>query len=618
MEISEDKKRILNELEPGTAVLIEGEAGTGKTLMGILCGQKLLVYARPWQRCLYLTYSKLARRQIDNCLRKTTAEKMLDPNMAARMDILNYHSLWWQFITKYYSYLGIIREPMLCTADETNNLAFEVERELPRNIIPGPFLTRKGDLNKTKARSLSNVLGGTAAVYAQWGPENFGRHASDFINSDDFLSWSKDRIFSWNRQGLFSHAETVCWVHSLLRSHPNVLLWMREVYPIVVIDEFQDTDVAQWDIVQLLVPTTLIAMADAAQTIHIWRGADPKRIEQFVDFGKKNSNYRGHESRSLYHRHRASKQMSDHRNIDWRPLKEPANTDSAIQINLAKKLAKAECKKIAKEIRKSHKTVGILCLNNAMADDIVSFLRNRQYFSNGNGYEGGTPCARMGAENSPFDASRTIILRLLQLCEAESTESVQNFVANKILETALPCEINTCSVASRKCDLKDRWSGAGDVTFFLSKDFGSGLRKLAEFIIGQARSTNCFTDRQISGCLKQIGETISHIGIKIWTKYSLEDKRKRIDAAILRYENAIAVYDAIEPVSVMTIHQSKGREFYSVVVPWFTFVPWLPDEPSWDTSTLDHRNLFHTACTRATNNVIVIFPKDQRAYWPDT
>jgi len=89
MEISEDKKRILAEIEPGTAVIIEGEAGTGKTVMGVLCGQKLLNSVLPWQKVLYLTFSKLAKRQISECVDRMTHSGLLSAESAGRMEILN-------------------------------------------------------------------------------------------------------------------------------------------------------------------------------------------------------------------------------------------------------------------------------------------------------------------------------------------------------------------------------------------------------------------------------------------------------------------------------------------------------------------------------------------------
>ena len=95
MEISEDKKRILAEIEAGTAVIIEGVAGTGKTIMGVLCGQKLLDSMLPWQKILYLTFSKLAKRQISECIQRMTGFEILSTESANRMDVLNYHSFWW-------------------------------------------------------------------------------------------------------------------------------------------------------------------------------------------------------------------------------------------------------------------------------------------------------------------------------------------------------------------------------------------------------------------------------------------------------------------------------------------------------------------------------------------
>ena len=612
MEISDDKKNILNELKPGKAVLIEGDAGTGKTLMGILCGQTLLQYTSPWQRCLFLTFSKLAKRQISECIQKTIKGNVLDPDLAARMDVLNYHSLWWHLIAKQYSFLEISREPILCTYDEKRKLAVEAMKELPPSIIPKAFLTTRNNINRQKEKDLLDTISGMAVVYAEWGAENFGRTADEFIGCRTFLLWSKDKILEWNRQGLFSHAETVYWAYSLLKNHPNELLWMRETYPIMVIDEFQDTDAAQWDIVQLMSPKTLIAMADTAQTIHMWRGADPKRLEKFAHFGQ--AVYLSHQTNKLYNRHRSLKIMSDHRNITWQPLKDAADPNNAAQMNLVKKQAKVFCKKKVRDIKRSGGTVGILCLTNNMADEITWFLRSRQTFVKG-GYDPEIPCARLGVDNSPLESARKCVLSLLEQSASTRTIGAQDFLANSILKELLPCKLNVCSARSISGELKRRWEWAGSIAKTLEEDFGSALRQMAEFIIAQARSTNCFCDFQITGCLKHVGDTICRIG-KAWKELTSEGKRKKIDAAVLQYENALSNSRLAAQVSVMTIHQSKGREFSTVVVPWFTSIPWSPDEPGWKTSTLDHQRLFHTACTRAKDEAIVIFPKGQQALWP--
>ncbi len=612
MEISEDKKRILAEIEPGIAVIIEGEAGTGKTVMGVLCGQKLLDYVLSWQKVLYLTFSKLAKRQITECVDRMTNYEVLSPESASRMEVLNYHSLWWQLINKQHSFLGI-SQPLLCTPAETEMLARELMSQMPLGIVPDSLLRQNGNINLRKEHLLLGALSGSAAVYAQWGAENFGRRAEDFVGSKDFLIWCREQIFGWNKKGLFSHAETVCWAHSLLTIHRNELALLRKKYPVVIIDEFQDTDVAQWDIIQLIASETLIAMADSAQTIHIWRGADPNRAQQLKAFCL--SRYKMLGTRKLETRHRAPKLMSAPANISWIELRESATPGNAYKMNLAKKIAKAKCKEIARKSMGNGKTVGILCLTNDLADDITSFLRERQTFPN-KGYIPAVPCMRLGAENSPFEYARGLVLELLEESSRMTEQELQSFLANSVLQTFFPATIKKCSATSRDEVLKKRWARAGKVAALLSKEFGAGLRELARFVVAQARQVNCYCDQGIIGCLRHVGSSVSRLGIRGWKELPSDERRRKIDAAVLQYENALASSRLIVPISVMTVHQSKGREFSVMILPWFTNISWLPTETGWDTSGIEHENLFHTACTRAKDESIVIFPKGQAATWP--
>jgi superfamily I DNA/RNA helicase len=195
-------------------------------------------------------------------------------------------------------------------------------------------------------------------------------------------------------------------------------------------------------------------------------------------------------------------------------------------------------------------------------------------------------------------------------------EEIQDLTANSFLQDLLPCKIAACSATSRKGELKKRWASAEKVAKLLTHQFGMGLRELARFAFSQARSLNCFCDVGLIGCIRHIGDMISRIGIKAWKEMNLEEKRRKIDAAVLQYENAMASSRIEIAVSVMTVHQSKSREFSTVVVPWFSHIPWSATEPAWDTSMIDHENLFHTACTRAKEQVIVIYPKAQMANWP--
>jgi len=75
-----------------------------------------------------------------------------------------------------------------------------------------------------------------------------------------------------------------------------------DAYPIIILDEFQDTNADEWRLIQALgVYSRLIALADAEQRIYEFRGADPKRISEFAtvfsathfDFGSENNRSNG-------------------------------------------------------------------------------------------------------------------------------------------------------------------------------------------------------------------------------------------------------------------------------------------------------------------------------------
>ncbi len=74
-------------------------------------------------------------------------------------------------------------------------------------------------------------------------------------------------------------------VHELFTSYPVFAKRYRTVYPYICIDEFQDTNQAQYALIQALTKTpssNLFMVADDDQIIYQWNGASHQRIQEFV------------------------------------------------------------------------------------------------------------------------------------------------------------------------------------------------------------------------------------------------------------------------------------------------------------------------------------------------
>ncbi len=116
----------------------------------------------------------------------------------------------------------------------------------------------------------------------------------------DARSAEKRRLFQ--EEGLL-HFDLFAAVSAELLSRSRAITRIVcDAYPLIILDEFQDTNADEWQMIQALgARSRLIALADADQRIYEFRGADPKRISEFAtafsttqfDFGSENNRSNG-------------------------------------------------------------------------------------------------------------------------------------------------------------------------------------------------------------------------------------------------------------------------------------------------------------------------------------
>jgi len=101
------------------------------------------------------------------------------------------------------------------------------------------------------------------------------------------LGWYLDlyRLYEEIRlqQGVITFDDMLLTAWELLLRLPNLAQKVREMYQCVLVDEFQDINLVQSELLDLLTPhRNYMAIGDDDQTIYEWRGANPRFILEFA------------------------------------------------------------------------------------------------------------------------------------------------------------------------------------------------------------------------------------------------------------------------------------------------------------------------------------------------
>ena len=71
----------------------------------------------------------------------------------------------------------------------------------------------------------------------------------------------------------------------LFREHPDALARWRYRFSYILVDEFQDTNLAQWELVRLLADEhrNIMVVGDSDQAVYAFRGADYRNLLRFEE-----------------------------------------------------------------------------------------------------------------------------------------------------------------------------------------------------------------------------------------------------------------------------------------------------------------------------------------------
>ncbi|HVD71407.1 MAG TPA: UvrD-helicase domain-containing protein, partial [Actinomycetota bacterium] len=245
-------------------VLIVAGAGSGKTRAlthriaylireeGISPGQILAI-----------TFTNKAAREM-----VARVEELLGERVAKGMWILTFHSTCARLLRREHAFLGVPSGFTIYDDGDTERLINGILKDL--DLDPKRFAPRA--MASGISRAKDQVLG----------PDEFAQMASNYYEetvAKVFAAYEARK----KAAGALDFDDLISETVRLFRDHPEVLAHYQERFRYLMVDEYQDTNRAQYELVNMLSAKyrNVCVVGDADQGVYSWRGAT---IQNILDF----------------------------------------------------------------------------------------------------------------------------------------------------------------------------------------------------------------------------------------------------------------------------------------------------------------------------------------------
>jgi len=245
-------------------VLIIAGAGSGKT-RALTHRIAYLIRGRDVapSQILAITFTNKAAREMAG-----RVEGLLGNRVAKSMWILTFHSTCARILRREHSSVGLPSSFSIYDDSDTERLLSLVLREMNLDIKRFPPRTLASAIGKAKD-SLVSAREYAAAASNYW----------EKTVADVYLSYEQRK----RAAGALDFDDLIGETVRLLRAHPEVLARYQQRFQYVMVDEYQDTNRAQYYLVNLLAAShrNLCVVGDADQGVYSWRGATIKNLTDF-------------------------------------------------------------------------------------------------------------------------------------------------------------------------------------------------------------------------------------------------------------------------------------------------------------------------------------------------
>jgi len=244
-------------------LLVLAGAGSGKTRVLTSRIAYLLKEMRiPPYRILAITFTNKAAQEMRERV------EALVPEAARDLWICTFHAACLRILRRQEDFFGRDRNFVIYDADDQLTVIKDCVKEL--NLDDKKFPPRAVAAAVSQAKNQLLDAG------------DFESHAYDYfskvVSKAYYLYQEKLR-----RNNAVDFDDLIFLTVRLLQSHPQVLAYYQDRFRYILVDEYQDTNHAQYILVNLLAGAhrNLCVVGDPDQGIYGWRGADIKNIMSF-------------------------------------------------------------------------------------------------------------------------------------------------------------------------------------------------------------------------------------------------------------------------------------------------------------------------------------------------
>ena len=259
-----DEQRAAVLTSDGPVLMLAG-AGTGKTraLTTRLAHLIFTGRAQPWQ-ILAVTFTNKAAREM-----KDRIESLIGGSVEGMQWLGTFHSIGAQILRRHAELVGLKPSFTILDADD--------QMRLCKQVIEAAGIDEK----RWTGRGLAAVIDGwkNRGLTPDKVPANEAYHFADGRGIDFY------RVYQARLQTLNAADFGDLLIHNLtiFQEHPDVLAEFQKRFRYMLVDEYQDTNVAQYLWLRLLAQQhkNICCVGDDDQSIYGWRGAEVENILRF-------------------------------------------------------------------------------------------------------------------------------------------------------------------------------------------------------------------------------------------------------------------------------------------------------------------------------------------------